>query len=248
MPLSRSFATVLGPGPAIDVDLFRLARDHCATSTSELSTSDYAAGEAPAQGHARGSRSLFRWRREHDNGHESPVVAAAMVRRGAAILLALGGSIALVMLAGGCAESHADAPQQTARGGQSLSQARRELAHQSGLRRTNIEVDRSYSGPSARSLITVEGTVSNEALIPEYIDYMAQVGWSVNDVEPDTGIFVRIRSTSQPIIGAIARMNGWTTATYSPSTDGLKQFVTLPKAAVRQRSGDWPGPPPMAIP
>ncbi|WP_176491616.1 hypothetical protein [Curtobacterium sp. 'Ferrero'] len=90
--------------------------------------------------------------------------------------------------------------------------------------------------------------MSKKALIPEYIDYMAQVGWSVNDVEPDTGIFVRIRSTPQPIIGAIARMNGWTTATYSPSTDGLKQFVTLPKAAVRQRFGDWPGPPPMAIP
>lgn len=83
-------------------------------------------------------------------------------------------------------------------------------------------------------------------LIPKLIDYLAQVAWSVNEVEPDTGVFVRIRFTPQPIIGKVAQMNGWTTATYSSSTEDLKQFVVLPKAAVRQRFGDWPGPAPKA--
>ncbi|WP_022904599.1 hypothetical protein [Curtobacterium sp. B8] len=107
-------------------------------------------------------------------------------------------------------------------------------------------MDTSYSGASERSVITVEATVSDEAQIPQLIDYLAQVAWSVNEVEPDTGVFVRIRFTPQPIIGKVAQMNGWTTATYSSSTEDLKQFVVLPKAAVRQRFGDWPGPAPKA--
>ncbi|WP_204620494.1 hypothetical protein [Curtobacterium luteum] len=166
------------------------------------------------------------------------------MRRRNAIFSALAVSIVLVMLAGGCAMNHSDEPQHTASGGQSLSSAKEELAHKSGLRDTGIEVDTSYSGASKRSLITVEATVSDEAQIPQVIDYLAQVGWSINEVEPDTGIFVRIRFTPQPIIGKVAQTNGWTTATYSSATDGLKQLVVLPKAAVSQRFGNWPGPAP----
>lgn len=164
-----------------------------------------------------------------------------MVPRGTAASSVLAVSAALMVLASGCAMGLPGEPQQAASRGQSLSQAKAELAHASGLRETDVEVDTSYSGLIKRRFITVEATVSDEGRMPQSVDYLAQVGWSVNEVEPDDGVFVRIRFTPQPIIGKVAQRNGWTTATYSSSTNGLRQLVLLPKAAVRQRFGDWPG-------
>jgi hypothetical protein len=131
-------------------------------------------------------------------------------------------------------------------GGQSVDQARAQLKSIDGLRSTSIEVDETVSGLNKHHQVRVEATADKSADLPALIDRLAQLGWSVNQNEPDTGIYVRLQVSPQPTIGDIATQNGWKDAAYSTSTDRLKQLVLLPEAAVRERFGAWPGPVPSA--
>jgi hypothetical protein len=131
-------------------------------------------------------------------------------------------------------------------GGQSIAEARTQLKSIAGLSATSIEVDETVSGLNKHHQVLVKATADTSADLPALIDHLAQLGWSVNQDEPDTGVYVRLQVSPQPVIGDIAKQNGWSDAAYSTSTDRLKQLVLLPEAAVRARFGDWPGPVPSA--
>jgi hypothetical protein len=130
--------------------------------------------------------------------------------------------------------------------GQSIDQARAQLKSVDGLRSTSMEVEETVSGLNKHHQVLVEATADKSAELPALIDRLAQLGWSVNQDVPDTGVYVRLQVSPQPNIGDIAKQNGWTNAVYSMSTDRLKQLVLLPEAAVRKRFGAWPGPVPSA--
>jgi hypothetical protein len=131
-------------------------------------------------------------------------------------------------------------------GGQSIAEARTQLKSIAGLSATSIEVDETVSGLNKHHQVLVKATADTSADLPALIDHLAQLGWSVNEDEPDTGVYVRLQVSPQPVIGDIAKQNGWKDAAYATSTDRLKQLVLLPEAAVRARFGDWPGPVPSA--
>jgi hypothetical protein len=131
-------------------------------------------------------------------------------------------------------------------GGQSIAQAQAQLKSITGLSATSIEVDETVSGLNKHHQVLVKATADKSADLPALINRLAQVGWSVNQDEPDTGVYVRLQVSPQPVIGDIAKQNGWKDAAYSTSTDRLKQLVLLPEAAVRARFGAWPGPAPSA--
>ena len=127
-------------------------------------------------------------------------------------------------------------------GGQSIAEARTQLGSIDGLSATSIEVDETVSGLNTHHQVLVEATADSSADLPAFIDDLAQLGWSVNQDEPDTGVYVRLQVSPQPVIGEIAKQNSWKDAAYSTSTDRLKQLVLLPETAVRDRFGAWPGP------
>jgi len=131
-------------------------------------------------------------------------------------------------------------------GGQSIAEARTQLKSIAGLSATSIEVDETVSGLNKHHQVLVKATAETSADLPALIDHLAQLGWSVNEDEPDTGVYVRLQVSPQPVIGDIAKQNGWKDAAYATSTDRLKQLVLLPEAAVRARFGAWPGPVPSA--
>lgn len=100
------------------------------------------------------------------------------------------------------------------------------------------------SGLEKHHQMLVKATAEKSADLPALIDHLALIGWSVKQDEPDTGVYVRLVVSPQPVIGEVAQENGWTDAVFSTSTDQLKQLVLLPEASVRDRFGAWPGPVP----
>lgn len=130
--------------------------------------------------------------------------------------------------------------------GQSLEAARGQLRAMSGLTDTSVDIDETVSGLNTHHQVLVTATVDDPARLPTVINTLAQLGWSVNDHEPDAGIFVGLRLSPQPVIGDIAKEEGWTDAAYATSTDRLKQLVLLPESAVEKRFGEWPGSAPDA--
>lgn len=132
------------------------------------------------------------------------------------------------------------------RAGQSLEAARGQLRAMSGLTDTSVDIDETVSGLNTHHQVLVTAAVDDPAQLPTVINTLAQLGWSVNDHEPDAGIFVRLRLSPQPVIGDIAKEEGWTDAAYATSTDRLKQLVLLPESAVEKRFGEWPGSAPDA--
>lgn len=130
--------------------------------------------------------------------------------------------------------------------GQSLAQARTQLESIAGLTQTSIEVDETVSGLNKHHQVLVKAAADASTDVPALIDRLAQLGWSINQDEPDTGVYIRLQLSPQPVVGEIAKQNGWKDAAYSTATDRLKQLVLLPKPAVRERFGAWPGPVPSA--
>jgi hypothetical protein len=130
--------------------------------------------------------------------------------------------------------------------GQSVARAQEQLRTIKGLSATSIEVDETVSGLNEHNQVLVKATADTSADLAALIDHLAQLGWSVNQDEPDTGVYLRLQVSPQPVIGDIARQNGWNDAAYSTSTDRLKQLVLLSEASLRRHFGTWPGPAPSA--
>ncbi|WP_139195080.1 hypothetical protein [Curtobacterium sp. MCBA15_001] len=131
-------------------------------------------------------------------------------------------------------------------GGQSLDAARQQLQTIPGLSNTSVDVDETISGLNKHHQVLVAATFDDSAKLPTMIDTLAQIGWSVNEHEPDTGVYVRLRLSPQPVIGEVAKAHGWPGAAYATSTDSLKQLVLLPQGSLRDRFGQWPGSAPEA--
>lgn len=126
-------------------------------------------------------------------------------------------------------------------GGQSLEQARKQLSSIEGLSDVSIEEEKTVSGLNERHEVSIAATVEDAAAAPGFVDQLAQLGWSVNEAEPDTGVFIRLRTSPQLVIGDVAKERGWTEAAYTTSTAELKQLVLLSPDELQERFGPWPG-------
>lgn len=154
--------------------------------------------------------------------------------------------VALVTLSG-CSElgsaptSGMPSSTRGAASGQSLEQARRQLESIGGLSDTSIKEEKTVSGLSEHHQVFITGTVADPASASDLVDQLAQLGWSVNEAKPDTGVFIRLKASPQPVVGDLAKQQGWSSAGYATSTDDLKQLVLLPADALQERFGAWPG-------
>lgn len=149
---------------------------------------------------------------------------------------------------GGCATANQQDPTPSGSNGparvsagQTLDAAREQLKFIAGLADTSIEADKTASGLNKHRQVLVEGSVENAAELSALVDNLAQLGWSVNQEEPDTGMALRLVLSPQPAIGDVAQAEGWTDGAYSTSTDRLKQMILLPASALQDRFGAWPG-------
>ncbi|MEN0102347.1 MAG: hypothetical protein AAGC90_05415 [Curtobacterium sp.] len=163
-------------------------------------------------------------------------------------LACIGAAIVILGSVGGCSTMGTQGPTPTSstpsshgRAGQSLDAAREQLRAMPGLTDTSVQIDQTVSGLNKHHQVLVTATAEDPSQLPMVIDKLAQLGWSVSEHEPDTGVYVRLKLTPQPVIGDIAKANGWTDAAYATSTDRLKQLVLLPEVAVEERFGKWPG-------
>lgn len=126
-------------------------------------------------------------------------------------------------------------------GGQSLEQARNQLSSIEGLSDVSIEEEKTVSGLNEHHEVSIAATVEDASAAPAFVDQLAQLGWSVNEAEPDTGVFIRLRTSPQLVIGDVAKERGWSEAAYTTSTAELKQLVLLSPNELKERFGAWPG-------
>ncbi|QKS11964.1 hypothetical protein FB462_1350 [Curtobacterium citreum] len=125
--------------------------------------------------------------------------------------------------------------------GQSLEQAQERLASIDGLTDASITQGDTLSGLNKRHEVSIEGSVHDSAAVPGIIERVARLGWSVGDVEPDTGVFIRLRTKPQLVIGEVAEQQGWSGSAYATSTEELKELVLIPSDALEDHFGRWPG-------
>jgi len=126
-------------------------------------------------------------------------------------------------------------------GGQSLERAREQLSSIDGLSEVSINEEKTVSGLDEHHEVAIAATVEDAAAVPTLVDRLAQLGWSVNEAEPDTGVFIRLRTHPQLVIGDVAKERGWREAPYATSTADLKQLVLLSPEELQGRFGPWPG-------
>lgn len=88
--------------------------------------------------------------------------------------------------------------------GQSLERAQERSASIDGLTDASITQADTVSGLNKRHEVSIEGSVHDSATVPAIIDRVARLGWSVGDVEPDTGAFIRLRTKPQLVLGEVA--------------------------------------------
>ncbi|MDP9737793.1 hypothetical protein [Curtobacterium sp. 260] len=126
-------------------------------------------------------------------------------------------------------------------GGHSIEQARNQLSSIEGLSDVSIEETKTVSGLNEHHEVSIAATVEDASAAPAFVDQLAQLGWSVNEAEPDTGVFIRLRTSPQLVIGDVAKERGWSEAAYTTSTAELKQLVLLSPDELKERFGPWPG-------
>ncbi len=125
--------------------------------------------------------------------------------------------------------------------GQSLERAQELLASIDGLTDASITQADMVSGLNKRHEVSIEGSVHDSAAVPAIVDRVARLGWSVGDVEPDTGVFIRLRTKPQLVIGELAEQQGWSGSAYATSTEELQELVLIPSDALEDHFGPWPG-------
>jgi len=133
----------------------------------------------------------------------------------------------------------------SAAGGQSLDQARGELEARSGLTEVSMKVNQTVSGLQTHRRLWVEATTdaTDSGAQKEIVEYLLTLGWSINDVDADKGISVRLHTNPQVVVGDLVK-SSWSDLEYRSSPDSFKELVVVPRSALEEKLGAWPGPVP----
>lgn len=133
----------------------------------------------------------------------------------------------------------------SAAGGQSIDQARGELEARPGLTEVSVTVNKTVSGLQTHRRIWLEATTdaTDSGAQKELVEYLLALGWSINDVDADKGISVRLHTNPQVVVGDLVK-SSWSDLEYRSSPDSFKELVVVPRNALEEKLGSWPGPVP----
>ncbi len=125
--------------------------------------------------------------------------------------------------------------------GQTLAEARAQLAERSGLTDTSMTVDETMSGFQEHRRLWLEAstTSASEDEQRSLVEYLFALGWSVGDVEADQGVSVRVHTQPQVTIGAL--LQDWDGLQYRSTSDSFKELAVASREVLERRLGPWPG-------
>lgn len=125
--------------------------------------------------------------------------------------------------------------------GQTLAEARAQLQERSGLTDTSITVNETMSGFQEHRRLRLEAstTSTSEDEQRTLVEYMFALGWSVNDVDADQGVSVRVHTQPQVTIGAL--LKDWEGLQYRSTSDSFRELVVASRKVLERQLGQWPG-------
>lgn len=134
--------------------------------------------------------------------------------------------------------SHTSAPTSS---GQTLAEARAQLEERSGLTDTSITVNETMSGLQEHRRLWLEAstTSTSEGEQRALVEYLFALGWSVDDVDADQGVSVRVHTQPQVTIGAL--LQDWDGLQYRSTSDSFKELAVASREVLERRLGPWPG-------
>jgi hypothetical protein len=126
--------------------------------------------------------------------------------------------------------------------GQSEDEAELQLRSIPGIEDARVAAFGVYSGLTWEAFAGVTVTISpgfSVSRMPDFVEFLAQVAWSVNAEQPNTRVRMGIAGTPAPVLEAALRSAGWE---IRPGQQGTDLYV--PVKVVRGKLGPWPGPVP----
>jgi hypothetical protein len=130
----------------------------------------------------------------------------------------------------------------TAQGGESLDVARAQLAELAGLSNATIKVNKTVSGLQTNRRIWFEATSSATSADEQakQVEQLLELGWSINDVDANSGVSVRLHTSPQVVVGDLLD-SSWTDVEYRSSPESFKELVIVPRSSLEAKLGAWPG-------
>lgn len=125
--------------------------------------------------------------------------------------------------------------------GQTLTEARAQLQERGAVTDTSITVNETTSGSQEHRRIWLEGSTTSTSVEEQraLVEYMFALGWSINDVEADQGVSVRVRTQPQMTIREL--LPNWNGLQYRSTSDSFKEVVVAPRRVLERQLGRWPG-------
>jgi hypothetical protein len=159
-----------------------------------------------------------------------------------------------VALVAGCSESPPAGPPTPSAsasagvGGQSLAQARQQLASCGCVTNASVKVNQTLSGFNTHRRIWFEATTDSTSpdVQRDLVEYLLSLGWSINDVHADEGVSVRLHTSPQVVVGGLLD-SSWPDVQYRPAPESFKSVVVVSRPSLEQELGAWPGPRPRAF-
>lgn len=71
------------------------------------------------------------------------------------------------------------------------------------------------------------------------VEYMFALGRSINDVEADQGVSVRVGTQPQVTIGEL--LPNWNGLQYRSTSDSFQEVAVAPRKVLERELGRWPG-------
>lgn len=126
--------------------------------------------------------------------------------------------------------------------GETLAAARERIARSSSLTETSVKVNKTVSGLTTNRRIWFEATSSatDQNELAQQVKYLLQLGWSINDVDANEGISVRLHTSPQVVVGELLDST-WTDLEFRSSPDTFKSLVVVPRSTLTAKLGPWPG-------
>lgn len=159
-----------------------------------------------------------------------------------------------VALVAGCSDSSPAGPPTPSAsasadvGGQSLAQARQQLASCGCVTNASVKVNQTLSGFNTHRRIWFEATTERTSPDEQrdVVEYLLSLGWSINDVHADEGVSVRLHTSPQVVVGSLLD-SSWPDVQYRSAPESFMSVVVVNRPSLEQELGAWPGPRPRAF-
>ncbi|WP_281267480.1 hypothetical protein [Curtobacterium sp. 9128] len=129
-----------------------------------------------------------------------------------------------------------------AHAGEALDVARAQLSKMPGISESSIKVDRTVTGLQTNRRIWIEATSDSTSRDEQarQVEQLFRLGWSVNDVDANKGVSVRMHTSPQVIVGDLLD-SSWTDREFRSSPGSFRALVVVPRSSLESKLGKWPG-------